>query len=157
ADDQQIGQRNIVKVHHLPHALAALIHERFGLREKDLVLPLDQLGELGVEAALTSAGMRALAQRVDDAVTDVMPRARIALAGIAEADDHFHGHVLGANYSASSSSAFGRPITSGSAAPGTSAAAAAGSGSATGAVTCTTIASGSVMTFTSGGNTKSRT
>src|SRR5205807_1984152 len=106
-DDQQFLQGYLVEVHDLADTLPAQVHERLRLDEQDLLVPLSQLRHLGPETALKTAGLWALGQGVDHVEADVMPRPGVAAAGVAQADDDFHGLR---DYSPSSSSVFCRPM-----------------------------------------------
>src|SRR5262249_18697840 len=148
----------------LPYAMAALVHECLRLDEQYLLLVFDPFRDLGLKPRLKATTSRALSQQVDDAKTDVVARPVIAFARIAEADNDLHKSVPLAHRgyrkhhfsSGASSSAFTRPITSGSAAS-VAAAGAAASASNCFCVTCTTTTSASVMALTPSGRTRSCT
>src|SRR5262249_13523726 len=142
ADHQQVFQRQLVEVHHLPHTSAAQVHEGLRLDQEHLLLALVKLGDLGLKAVLEPRGTGAGRHGVHDGEPDVVPGARVAVSGVAQAHDDFH-------FSSSSSAALARPMTSGSACSA-GAAAAAASGSTTGGFTWTTTASASAVAWTPG-------
>ncbi len=93
ADDQQILQRQLVKVDQLSNTSAAQIHEGFGLHEQNPVWVIHPLSHLGLEATLESATAGAARQSIDHCKSNIVARPLVFASGVAET--HHNLQVIG--------------------------------------------------------------
>src|SRR5438105_13145451 len=86
-DDDEILRLQAVALQQAPHRMTAVVHERSGSRNGDAQRAKRSFGDAGISGLRLEFGTHPFREAASDLVADVMARAGVLLAGIAQPDD----------------------------------------------------------------------
>jgi hypothetical protein len=92
-NDEQVLEGELVKIQESTHRTAAQVHVCLGLDEQEGVITPFAFRDEGLKFFSKGANLEMAGQVVDDLEADVVARADVTIAGVAQTDDDFHGSI----------------------------------------------------------------